>query len=268
MNEKKILLNTNIQEFENNIFSESIIKKLPSHDLIRNILNDSDSDQKSEQEIRIKENKLNDGNITYNLTSRNDSNFINEEKGEKEEKELQTKEVNFKIEIEKRDMPPPQYSFNKIKNEVFPKFDLKPEIKESFIENDIIRSLEYNISDEFFLSKKTRNRNKVRSREKITKQLERKKKVDDKKDIIDIKHNKESPDNNIKKIKSKLLETYLLNFINSLLSNAIINKEIINPYSKINIDEKDKEKLIKKIDYKQIVDNMKKESNLELLRLS
>jgi hypothetical protein len=31
--------------------------------------------------------------------------------------------------------------------------------------------------------------------------LERKKKVDDKKDIIDIKHNKESPDNNIKKIK-------------------------------------------------------------------
>ena len=181
---------------------------------------------------------------------------------------MQTKEVNFKIEIEKRDMPPPQYSFNKIKNEVFPKFDLKPEIKESFIENDIIRSLEYNISDEFFLSKKTRNRNKVRSREKITKQLERKKKVDDKKDIIDIKHNKESPDNNIKKIKSKLLETYLLNFINSLLSNAIINKEIINPYSKINIDEKDKEKLIKKIDYKQIVDNMKKESNLELLRLS
>ena len=73
-------------------------------------------------------------------------------------------------------MPPPQYSFNKIKNEVFPKFDIKPEIKESFIENDIIRSLEYNISDEFFLSKKTRNRNKVRSREKIIKQLERKKK--------------------------------------------------------------------------------------------
>ena len=167
-------------------------------------------------------------------------------------------------------MPPPQYSFNKIKNEVFPKFDIKPEIKESFIENDIIRSLEYNISDEFFLSKKTRNRNKVRSREKIKKKLGRKKNDEkkEKKDIIDIKHNKESPDNIIKKIKSKLLETYLLNFINSLLSNTIINKEIINPYSKINIDEKDKEKLIKKIDYKQIVDNMKKESNLELLRLS
>jgi hypothetical protein len=271
MNEKeKIFLNTNIPEIDNNIFSESIIKKLPSHDLIRNILNDSDSDQKSEQELRIKENKINDGNITYNLTIGNDSNFINEEKGEKEEKELQSKEVNFKIEIEKRDMPPPQYSFNKIKNEVFLKFDLKPEIKESFIENDIIRSLEYNISDEFFLSKKTRNRNKVRSREKIKKKLGRKKNDEkkEKKDIIDIKHNKESPDNIIKKIKSKLLETYLLNFINSLLSNAIINKEIINPYSKINIDEKDKEKLIKKIDYKQIVDNMKKESNLELLRLS
>jgi hypothetical protein len=131
-------------------------------------------------------------------------------------------------------MPPPQYSFNKIKNEVFPKFDIKPEIKESFIENDIIRSLEYNISDEFFLSKKTRNRNKVRSREKIKKKLGRKKNDEkkEKKDIIDIKHNKESPDNNIKKIKSKLLETYLLNFINSLLSKAIINKEIINPYSK------------------------------------
>ena len=164
-------------------------------------------------------------------------------------------------------MPPPQYSFNKIKNEVFPKFDIKPEIKESFIENDIIRSLEYNISDEFFLSKKTRNRNKVRSREKIKKKLGRKK-IDDKIDITDSKHNKESSDNIIKKIKSKLLETYLLNFINSLLSKAIINKEIINPYSKKNIDEKDKEKLIKKIDYKQIVDNMKKESNLELLRLS
>ena len=167
-------------------------------------------------------------------------------------------------------MPPLQYSFNKLKNEVFLKFNLKPEIKESFIENDIIRSLEYSISDEFFLSKKTRNRDKVRSREKITKKLGRKK-IDDKKDITDSQHNqhnKESPDNIIKKIKSKILETYLLNFMNSLLSKAIINKEIINPYFKKNIDEKDKENLIKKIDYKQIVDSMKKESNLELLRLS
>jgi hypothetical protein len=57
MNEKKILLNTNIQEFENNIFSESIIKKLPSPDYICNIYNDSDSDQKPEQELGIKENK-------------------------------------------------------------------------------------------------------------------------------------------------------------------------------------------------------------------
>jgi hypothetical protein len=57
MNEKKILLNTNIQEFENNIFSESIIKKLPSPDYICNIYNDSVSDQKPEQELRIKENK-------------------------------------------------------------------------------------------------------------------------------------------------------------------------------------------------------------------
>ena len=234
------------------MFSESKIKKLPLYDDIGNILNDSDSEQKPER------------NITYNLTSRNDSNFINEEK---EEKELQTKAFNFKIEIEKREMPPPQYSFNKIKNEVFLKFDLKPEIKESFIENDIIRSLEYNINDEFFLSKKTRNRDKVRSRDKITKKLGRKK-IDDKKDISDNQHNKESPDNIIKKIKSKLLETYLINFMNSLLSKAIINKEIINPFLKKNIDEKDKEKLIKKIDYKQIVDNMKKESNLELLRLS
>ena len=99
-------------------------------------------------------------------------------------------------------MPPLQYSFNKLKNEVFLKFNLKPEIKESFIENDIIRSLEYNISDEFFLSKKTRNRDKVRSRDKITKKLGRKK-IDDKKDITDNQHNKESPDNIIKKIKSR-----------------------------------------------------------------
>jgi hypothetical protein len=159
MNEKeKFFLNLNNLD----MFSESKIKKLPLYDDIGNILNDSDSEQKPER------------NITYNLTSRNDSNFINE-KGEKEEKELQAKAFNFKIEIEKREMPPPQYSFNKIKNEVFLKFDLKPEIKESFIENDIIRSLEYSISDEFFLSKKTRNRDKVRSREKITKKLGRKK---------------------------------------------------------------------------------------------
>ena len=264
MSEKeKIFLNLNNPD----MFLELEINNLPFHDYIGNILNDFDSEQKSEQELGNKDNILNSGNITYNLTIGNDSKFINEEKGEKEEKELLTKTFNFKIEIEKREMPPPQYSFNKIKNEVFLKFDLKPEIKESFIENDIIRSLEYNISDEFFLSKKTRNRDKVRSRDKITKKLGRKK-IDDKKDISDNQHNKESPDNIIKKIKSKLLETYLINFMNSLLSKAIINKEIINPFLKKNIDEKDKEKLIKKIDYKQIVDNMKKESNLELLRLS
>ena len=91
MNEKeKLFLNINFQDML------SQIENLPFHDYIRNILNDSDSEQKSEQELGIKENTLNSGNITYNLTSRNDSNFINEEKGEKEEKELQAKAFNLK----------------------------------------------------------------------------------------------------------------------------------------------------------------------------
>lgn len=121
------------------------------------------------------------------------------------------------------------------------------------------------MSDEYFLNKKTRNRGQTKTKVKNYKKKGRKK-IDDNSASI---HNKDSPDNIIKKIKSKLLDYHLLNFINSLL-NSLLNRDKINAYLKKNINEKEqeKEKLIKKLDYKQFVDDMKKENNLNFLKLS
>ncbi len=266
----------NNQKDWNNLLKHLNIKNLKYDDDISNIINDSDSEQVEQvscykQNTKSNQLSLNDVNVLKNLPIRNDSSLLNENKDIKIINKFKIKKNNFRINInsttleeEKSSTLPPQYFYDKIKKEIFPKLNLKEEIKKSFIKNDTIMQLEDNISDKYFFSKKKRNRGKTKSKEKIQKPKGRKKNVDTSKS----NHNKDSPDNIIKKIKSKLLHHYLLNFINDLL-NSILKEETIKSLKKsTNEKDQDKEKIIKKINYKQIVDDMKKENNLNFLQLS
>ena len=266
----------NNQKDWNNLLKHLNIKNLKYDDDISNIINDSDSEQVEqvscyEQNTKSNQLSLNNVNVLKNLPIRNDLSLLNENKETKISKKFKIKKNNFRINInsttleeEKNSTLPPQYFYDKIKKEIFPKLNLKDEIKKSFIKNDTIMQLEDNISDKYFFSKKKRNRGKTKSKEKIQKPKGRKKNVDTSKS----NHNKDSPDNIIKKIKSKLLHHYLLNFINDLL-NSILKEETIKSLKKsTNEKDQDKEKIIKKINYKQIVDDMKKENNLNFLQLS
>ena len=192
-----------------------------------------------------------------------------ENRGVKDEKNnFKTKSIYFKIiknifNINKKSLSliPPQYFFERIKKDIFPKLNLKPEMKESFNKNESILILEDKISDKSFLGRKTRNRDQKNSPEKKQKRMGRKK-INY---LTDSKHNKNSPDNIIKKIKSNLLDNHLLNFVNDIL-NIILSKEKKKYY--LQKSPNDKKKIIKKIDYKHFVDDMKRENNLEFLKLS
>ncbi len=261
MNKQEEIFKNKNQNSQNEQINISNLKKLP-------ILDDYMNDSVSEEIFDYNEN-LKIQNILNNIPNKSDSRLINE-KINNDKNELQEKSINFlnnendiQKEIEKE--IPPQYFYDKIKNEIFPKLNLKNDLKKNFIKNDKIIKLENNMSDEYFLNKKTRNRGQTKTKVKNYKKKGRKK-IDDNSASI---HNKDSPDNIIKKIKSKLLDYHLLNFINSLL-NSLLNRDKINAYLKKNINEKEqeKEKLIKKLDYKQFVDDMKKENNLNFLKLS
>lgn len=261
MNKQEEIFKNKNQKSQNEQINNFDFKKLL-------ILDDYMNDSESEEILEYNEN-LKNQNISNNIPNKSDSRLINEKRNN-DKKELQEKLINFlidknDIQIENEKEIPPQYFYDKIKNEIFPKLNLKNDLKKNFIKNDKIIKLENNMSDEHFLNKKTRNRGQTKSKEKNYKKKGRKK-IDDNSASI---HNKDSPDNIIKKIKSKLLDYHLLNFINSLL-NSLLNRDKINAYLKKNINEKEqeKEKLIKKIDYKQFVDDMKKENNLNFLKLS
>ena len=261
MNKQEEIFKNKNQNSQNEQININYLTKLPNP---YDYMNDSDS-----EEIFDYNENLKNQNISNNIPNKSDSRLINE-KINNDKNELQEKSINFlnnendiQIEIEKE--IPPQYFYDKIKNEIFPKLNLKNDLKKNFIKNDKIIKLENNMSDEYFLNKKTRNRGQTKTKVKNYKKKGRKK-IDDNSASI---HNKDSPDNIIKKIKSKLLDYHLLNFINSLL-NSLLNRDKINAYLKKNINEKEqeKEKLIKKLDYKQFVDDMKKENNLNFLKLS
>ena len=202
-----------------------------------------------------------------NETEKNNSFSI--EISEKKEEEKYEKKEDSKNDFIKKEeiLPPTQYTYDKIINTIFPKINLDFDIKKSFIKSNLISDLEKKMSDETFLAPKKRNREKQPEICEEIKKLGRKKK----KDPSFGKHNKDSEDNIVKKIKSKLL-FYLLKFINSILNSNLDEAKIINYIrymKKIRTDkEVEKEDLIKDLDYKIIVDKMKKEKNLDYLTMS
>jgi len=118
------------------------------------------------------------------------------------------------------------------------------------------------MSDNYFLSKKKRRKKgKIRFNEPESKKRGRKKQDDSSRR----KHDKNSPDNIIKKIKSKCLE-YALKFINKTL-NSFIEKDRLISYNKMLRKQKnDLVNLIKFLDYK-FVDKIKRETELNLLKM-
>ena len=264
-------LNSSYNDF--NCFNEFITNK--------NIITDNDSlynniDSDPRYFINSRDDKLNDESINKKLSFKTDTKTLKEKK---DKNNLIVNSPNFKISINiekldvkqetnifkiNRSMPPTQYTYDKIKNEIFPKFKDKNIFDKIFIMNPKILALEENMSDNIFLQKKRRNKNLSHTNEP-KKKLGRKKN-DDTLGKINSKHNKYSQDNIIKKIKSKLLH-FLVEFLNNLL-NSILKKNKINSYIKIvkNIEDNKIPKnvgLIKDLDYKNVIDRVKKEKNLE-----
>ena len=278
MNKKRVRNKNNNEKLNNSIEHYNNLNPiyLPYPDDYMNIINDSDSEHVSQyEENKIKTNRLknsiNDNNVSY----KTDFKTKNEQK-QNYKKELlnkyNNKETNENIVIELNEADsnkenieklPKHYLFSQIKNEIFPKMNLKEEIIKSFILDDNLRNLEKNMSEETYYSKKTRKRGILKTEGGKNKKKGRKKNDE----VSEGKHNRDSQDNIIKKIKVKILD-YLLKFINNLLNSILKNK--LNIYLEKEKYEKDldKEKIIKKIDYKKIVDDMKRENNLNFLKIS
>lgn len=257
-----IQIDQNINNYLNSIYNEEInnLKSPPFNvegDDLENILNDNDTLLENPYEDIIKENYLK-GHIKENnqLDKKKeisiDKNNINNGNKKGYKKIFLCKEIDKEL--------PPHYFYFIIKEQIFPKLKIKKEIKESFILNENLLNLEKAMSDNTYFSKKTRKRGLLKPKEDLKKKRGRKT-IDD---HSNSNHNKESQDNIIKKIKSKLFE-YLLKFINSLLN--IILKNNLKNFNNNKNKREEKEQLIKKIEYKTIVDDTQRKNNLKFLQM-
>lgn len=266
-----IKIDQNINYYPNSNFYEDInyLKLSPFHvegDDLENILNDNDTLLENPNEDIIKENYLIEHIKENNQTKAPkislkidkkkeisiDKNNINNRNKNVYKKIFLCKEIDREL--------PPHYFYFIIKEKIFPKLKIKKEIKESFILNENLLNLEKAMSDNTYFSKKTRKRGLLKPKEDLKKKRGRKK-IDD---HSNSNHNKESQDNIIKKIKSKLFE-YLLKFINSLLN--IILKNNLKNFNHNKCKREEKEQLIKKIEYKTIVDDTQRKNNLKFLKM-
>ena len=268
--------------YKNTIYNNSI--EILSNDSINDNL--YENNKKDEFEFMFNENKIDDNSLNDNeeylfikstacktkpkIPNQNilkDSNNYETCK-KKEIENLSNILINDKNQIKNLqiNMPPVQYDSAKIKNDIFPKLELVKEIKDKFINTDNLKDLEYKMSDEVFLAPKKRNRGKDNKNNNTIKKIGRKRKNDNSVS----KHSKDSHDNIVKKIKSKIL-SYLLIFVNSILKSVLEESKIkyyIRIIRKIQNDkEPDIEDLIKDLDYNKIVNETKREKNLNFLKL-
>ena len=161
---------------------------------------------------------------------------------------------------------PIQYTFDKI-NPIIQEMNLPDNIKKKIVMDSHLNKIERQMNDIALMGKKKR-----RKKGKITFVDEdddiKKQKVGRKKqgDFTKRKHDKNSADNIIKKIKLKFFE-YSLKFLNNTL-NSFLDKKKISEYNKIlrkDIKNDEPQNLIKLLDYK-FVDKIKKETDLLLLK--
>ena len=149
---------------------------------------------------------------------------------------------------------PIQYTFEKIKKEIFPKINVLNEIKDKLLENTNLLTIKKHMNDSIFFLNKKRKRKKGKI--KYIVDDEEKKKLGRKKldDFTKGRHTIFSGDNIIKKIKIKFFE-YMNLFLNKVLNSLYLNNSRNIP---------NKKNLIKSLNYKMI-NTMKKETELSLL---
>lgn len=252
-------------------YNRLIAKELPNADDYINIINDNDSEHESNNKEIINNKLINESKENKKeIKSKINFNKNDEEKDEPKEKstDIEIQIINDipKKNKEKKEELPPMYDYDKIKDDIFPKINLKEEIKENFIRSEKIVSLEKSLSDETFSNKKTRKRGLNKSNGEIKKKRGRKRKHES----SDALHKNDSPDNIIKKIKSKLMKNLLI-FINDLLNSLEEKNKILinlNINSKSQKETEEKIQIIKKIDYKKIVNDMKRQNNLAFLKMT
>ena len=163
--------------------------------------------------------------------------------------------------------PPKQYEFNEIKDKILPKLNINTyeKINPCYIFTDNVEDLQKKMSDDTYYAEKKRNRDK-----EIKKNDPKKRGRKTKQDTSVREHTKNSEDNIIKKIKTKVIDT-LLTFINNCI-NCFLSEEKIKSYVKIMKDIKDdkepeKENLLKFLDYKKTINETKRETNLQFFKM-
>ena len=183
-------------------------------------------------------------------SQKKESNKEEEKKDEKEEQQINI------------GLPPIQYKYNKIHELFINRFNVEDQIKNSFIETEYLINIQNSMSDETFLGPKKRNRDKPIIQEE-TKKFGRKKKNDN----TESKHNKYSPDNIMKTIKSKILKK-LVEFINTILNSFLTKEKIISYIKNMKNHNKNTEwkNLIKYLNYK-ITNETSRDKNLEFLEM-
>ena len=231
-------------------------------DNINNINESKDKEEEIKQENVEKENKKEEP-IDLDKEKEKDE----EKKEEANKGELKEILIEDKNQKNNTKLPPSQYFFDDIKNNIFPKIKINNLIKEKFVLTNNLLDLENKISDKEFLAPKKRNRDKPNEGVREAKKAGRKKKDDT---TNDSQHNKDSQDNIVKKIKAKIISTLLI-FINSILNSFLDTNKIksyIRIIKKIPEDkEPEYEDLLKDLDYNKTVNETKKEKNLGFLKM-
>ena len=169
-----------------------------------------------------------------------------------------------KVEKEGDDVPM-QYTFEMI-NPIIQQLNIPSHVKKKIFMDSNLNKIETHMNDMALSGKKRRRRRKekiILDDDKVFQKVGRKKQDD----FTKRKHDKNSADNIIKKLKLKFFE-YSLKFLNNIL-NAYLDKTKIIEYTRflrkdIKIED-ETQNLIKFLDYK-FVDKIKKETDLQLLK--
>ena len=170
-----------------------------------------------------------------------------------------------KVEKEGIDDVPMQYTFEMI-NPIIQQLNIPSHVKKKIFMDSNLNKIETHMNDIALSGKKRRRRRKekiILDDDKVFQKVGRKKQDD----FTKRKHDKNSADNIIKKLKLKFFE-YSLRFLNNIL-NAYLDKTKIIEYTRflrkdIKIED-ETQNLIKFLDYK-FVDKIKKETDLQLLK--
>ena len=161
-----------------------------------------------------------------------------------------------------QDEPPAHFTFDKIQN-IINKLNLSDDIKNKIVKDSNLNRIEREMSDKKLMGKKKRRKTgKIKFTDERENKIKGRKKAEDNSKR---KHDRNSADNIIKKVK-KLFMEYSLKFINNILNSYLAKKKIIE-YMRILGNNKryysneELDNIIKALDYK-FIDKIKKEKEL------